>query len=113
MKILLFGRGVIAAQYGYALEKAGHAVEFYVRPGSAAKYGPTLALDLLDARTKSRGTRVRRQWPVRLREDLPADHDYALIIVSVQHYKFPEAAAFLAPRVGKATVLVFNNLAVV
>ena len=32
MKILMFGRGVIAAAYGWALERAGHEVEFYVRP---------------------------------------------------------------------------------
>jgi len=44
-----------------------------------------------------------------MREDLPADHDYDLILVSVQHYHFEEVAAFLGPRVGKATVLVFNN----
>jgi 2-dehydropantoate 2-reductase len=45
-----------------------------------------------------------------MREDLPADHDYDLILLSVQHYHFEDAAAFLGPRVGKATVLVFNNL---
>ena len=32
MKILVFGRGVIATVYGWALERAGHDVEFYVRP---------------------------------------------------------------------------------
>lgn len=32
MKILIFGRGVIATQYAWALEKVGHTVEFYVRP---------------------------------------------------------------------------------
>jgi len=40
MKILMFGRGVISVIYGWALEKAGHTVEFYVRPGRAAQYGP-------------------------------------------------------------------------
>ena len=32
IKILMFGRGVIATVYGWALEQAGHDVEFYVRP---------------------------------------------------------------------------------
>lgn len=110
MRILMFGRGVIAVAYGWALERAGHEVEFYVRPGRAAQYGPAVDLDLLDARRQVRGRRVVEQWPVRYRESLEPDHDFDLIVVSVQHYGLPEAVSFLAPRVGRATVLVFNNL---
>ena len=110
MKILFFGRGTIATQYGWALEKAGHTVEFYVRPGRAAQYGPTVKLDLLDARQNPRGEVVQETWPVVLREDLGVDHDYDLILVSVTHGAFAGAVEFLAPRVGRATVLVFNNL---
>ncbi|WP_437537044.1 2-dehydropantoate 2-reductase N-terminal domain-containing protein [Sorangium sp. So ce726] len=110
MKILMFGRGVIATFYGWALEKAGHTVDFYVRPGRAAKYGPAVPLKFLDLRTKLTGVLVEETWQVRLREDLPVDHDYDLILLSVQHYHFAEAVAFLGPRVGKATVLVFTNL---
>ena len=109
MKILFFGRGVIAAQYGWALEQAGHTVEFYVRPGRTAQYGPTLPLNLLDARRQPRGVRITERWPVQLREDLPATHDYDLLILSVPHYQVREAAAFLAPRLGQATLLVFSN----
>jgi 2-dehydropantoate 2-reductase len=109
MKILMFGRGVISVFYGWALEKAGHTVEFYVRPGRAAQYGSTVALDMLDARSSVFGKRVNESWAIRMREDLPADHDYDLILVSVQHYHFEEVAAFLGPRTNKATVLVFNN----
>ena len=110
MKILAFGRGVISALYGWALEKAGHAVEFYVRPGRAARYGPEVRLDMVDARRSIIGKRVNESWTIRMREDLPADHDYDLILVSVQHYHFEDVSAFLGPRVGKATVLVFNNV---
>ncbi|MBB2948990.1 2-dehydropantoate 2-reductase [Actinoplanes lutulentus] len=110
MKILMFGRGVIAAAYGWALERAGHEIEFYVRPGRAATYGNTIDLDLLDARRRPQGRRVTETWPVRYRESLEPDHDFDLIVVSVQHYHFAEVMSFLAPRVGKATVLVFNNL---
>ena len=110
MKILMIGRGVIATMYGWALERAGHTVEFYVRPGRAAQYGPTVALDFLDARRRIRGEAVTTSWPVVLREDLPADHDYDLIVISVVHDAFPEVAAFVGPRVANATVLVFNNL---
>ncbi|MEU5550332.1 2-dehydropantoate 2-reductase N-terminal domain-containing protein [Micromonospora sp. NPDC047793] len=110
MKILMFGRGVVGAAYGWALERAGHHVEFYVRPGRAATYGDTIDVDLLDARRRPWGKRVVEKWPVRLRESLEPDHDFDLIVLSVQHYGFAEAAAFLGPRVGGATVLVFNNL---
>lgn len=95
--------------YGWALQKAGHTVEFYVRPGRAAQYGPTVALEILDARKSVFGKRVNESWTIRMREDLPADHDYDLILVSVQHYHFEEVSAFLGPRVGKATVLKFSN----
>jgi 2-dehydropantoate 2-reductase len=110
MKILMFGRGVIAVAYGWALEQAGHEVEFYVRPGRSAQYGPAVDLELLDARHRLRGRRVTGKWPVTYRETLEPDHDFDLIVVSVQHYSFADAVSFLAPRVGRATVLVFNNL---
>ncbi|WP_037367973.1 ketopantoate reductase family protein [Amycolatopsis orientalis] len=108
MKILMFGRGVIAAMYGWALERAGHEVEFYVRPGRAAEYGDSIDLDVRDLRAW--GRRVVETWPVRYREELEPDHGFELIVLSVQHYRLPEAAAFLAPRVGTATVLVFGNV---
>ncbi|WP_206067276.1 hypothetical protein [Nonomuraea composti] len=56
------------------------------------------------------GHRVARSWPVRYRETLPPGHDFDLIVLSVPHHRLPEAAAFLAPRVGDATVLVFGTL---
>ncbi|MER6671453.1 2-dehydropantoate 2-reductase N-terminal domain-containing protein [Amycolatopsis japonica] len=110
MKILMFGRGVIATVYGRVLRKAGHEVEFYVRPGRAATYGDTVDLDLLDTRRRVWGRRVVERWPVRLRETLEPDHDFDLIVLSVAHHRLPEATAFLAPRVGQATVLVFGNI---
>ncbi|GAA3553478.1 2-dehydropantoate 2-reductase N-terminal domain-containing protein [Amycolatopsis ultiminotia] len=110
MKVLMFGRGVIATIYGWALERAGHDVEFYVRPGRAAAYGDAIDLDLLDTRRRVRGQRIAGKWPVRYRETLAPDHDFDLIVLSVPHHRFTEAAAFLAPRIGNATVLVFGNL---
>jgi 2-dehydropantoate 2-reductase len=110
MKILMFGRGVIASVYGWALERAGHEVEFYVRPGRSATYGDSIDLDLLDARRRAWGQRVVQRWPVRYREVLTPDHDVDLIVLSVPHHRLTEAAAFLAPRVGRATVLVFGNI---
>ena len=110
MRILMFGRGVIATVYGWALEQARHQVEFYVRRGRAAAYGAAVDLDLLDTRRRVWGQRVVQPWPVRYRETLEPDHEFDLIVLSVPHHRFPEAAAFLAPRIGPATVLVFGNL---
>ncbi|GAA1320261.1 hypothetical protein GCM10009610_48360 [Pseudonocardia xinjiangensis] len=110
MKILMFGRGVIATIYGWVLQQAGHDVEFYVRPGRAATYGDAVDLDLLDTRRRVWGQRVVEKWPVRYREALEPDHDFDLIVLSVPHHHLPEAAAFLSPRVGQATVLVFGNI---
>lgn len=110
MKILMIGRGVVSIIYGWALERAGHSVEFYVRPGRKAHYGPKVGLEILDARKSLRGNRVSEDWTICMREDLPPEHDYDLIFLSVQHYHFQDAAKFLGPRAGNATVLIFNNL---
>ncbi len=110
MKILMFGRGVIATIYGWALEQAGHEIEFYVRPGRAAVYGKTVALNLLDARRRVWGRRVVEKWPVRYRETLELGHDFDLIVLSVPHHRLTQAAAFLTPRIGNATVLIFGNI---
>lgn len=110
MKILMFGRGVIASAYGWALSRAGHEVAFYVRPGRSATYGDSIDLDLLDLHRRPWGERIAESWPVHFQEDLSPDHAFDLIIVSVSHHRLAEAAAFLAPRIGNATVLIFSNL---
>jgi 2-dehydropantoate 2-reductase len=110
VKILMFGRGVIATIYGWALRQAGHDVEFYVRPGRAETYGDAVDLDLFDMRRRVWGQRVAEKWPVRYREALEPDHDFDLIVLSVPHHRLAGATAFLAPCVGQATVLIFGNL---
>ncbi|WP_025159217.1 ketopantoate reductase family protein [Leifsonia aquatica] len=110
MKVVMFGRGVIASIYGWALERAGHEVEVLVRPGRAAEYGDGTELDLLDARRRPGGVRVRESWSPRYREELAPDHDVEVIVVSVGHQALAEVAEFLAPRIGGATVLVFGNI---
>ena len=110
MRILMFGRGVIATIYGRVLHEAGHDVEFYVRPGRAEAYGDEVQLDWIDGRRKPFGRRVREAFPTRLRETLDPSDGFDLIVLSVGHHRLAEASAFLAPRVGSATVLVFGNL---
>jgi 2-dehydropantoate 2-reductase len=110
MRILMFGRGVIATIYGLALQAAGHDVEFYVRQGRAAEYGDQVQIELIDARLARLGRRVDETVPIRLRESVDAGEGFELVVVSVAHDRLPEAAAFLAPRIGDATVLVFGNV---
>ncbi|MDR3573520.1 MAG: 2-dehydropantoate 2-reductase N-terminal domain-containing protein [Anaerolineaceae bacterium] len=110
MKILMVGRGVIATIYGWVLEKAGSKVEFFVRPGRAAQYGPSVNLEILDGRVNSKGTLIKQNWPITMIEDLTADHDYDLIIVSVNHNQLSDVITYLSSRIGKATVLIFNNI---
>jgi len=105
----MFGRGVISTQYAWALEKAGHSVEFYVRPGRKAEYGPTVTLNVYDARKSIRGKLIKEVWAVKMIEDFNANHDYDLIFVSVQHYHFTKVAEYLADKTGNATILIFNN----
>ncbi|WP_434445479.1 ketopantoate reductase family protein [Lentzea sp. E54] len=109
MKVLMFGRGTIAALYGWAFEKAGHRVEFYVRPGRAAQHAPEIDLRIRDGRT-GRGAAVEQRWPITMREDLDAGHDYDLIVLSVNHDQLDDAVEFLSTRVGKATLLMFGNV---
>lgn len=110
MRILMFGRGVVAAACGWALERAGHDVEFYVRPGRAASYGESLDLEILDSRRKRRDRWVRDRWSPVYREELSAAHDFDLIVLSVPHHRLPPAIAFLSTRIGSATVLMLSNM---
>ena len=110
MRILMFGRGVIATLYGRVLEGAGHDVEFYVREGRAAQYGDDVELDWVDGRRKPLGRRVRESFRTPLRESIDPGDSFDLIVLSVGHHRLAEAAEFLAPRLGAATVLVFGNL---
>jgi len=110
MRVLMFGRGVIATIYGHLLQAAGHDVQFYVRPGRAAEYGDEVRLDIIDARRRFGGQRVRATIPLRLRESVDPADGFDLVVLSVAHHRLSEAATFLAPRIGNATVLVFGNV---
>ena len=110
MRILMFGRGVIATMYGHVLHAAGHDVEFYVRPGHAAEYGEEVELDWIDGRRGPLGRRTSETFRTPLRESFGPDDGFDLIVLSVGHHRLAEAAAFIAPRLGTATVLVFGNV---
>lgn len=106
----MFGRGVIATIYGQAFQEAGHDVEFLVRPGRAAEYGESVQTDLIDTRRALRGQRTASTFKTCLRESVELENEFDLVVLSVGHHHLREAAAYLAPRVGAATVLVFGNV---
>jgi len=110
LRILMFGRGVIATLYGRVLHAAGHDVEFYVRPGRAVEYGEVVQLDWIDGRRRPFGRRVRESFRTSLRESFGPGDGFDLIVLSVGHHHLAEAAAFVAPRLGAASVLVFGNV---
>ncbi|MBU4335381.1 MAG: ketopantoate reductase [Actinobacteria bacterium] len=110
MRILMFGRGVVASVYGWAFARAGHDVEYYVRPGRAREYGDAVDLELTDLRRRPWAPVLRERSVTILREDLASDDGFDLVIVSVSHHRLAEAARLLAPSVGSATVLVLGNV---
>lgn len=110
MRILMFGRGVVASVYGWAFARAGHHVEYYVRPGRAREYGDAVDLELTDLRRRPWAPVIRERSATVLREDLSFDDGFDLVIVSVSHHRLAEAARLLAPTVGSATVLVLGNV---
>jgi Ketopantoate reductase len=109
MKILIFGRGVIGTQYAWSFEKAGHTVEFYVREGRKAQYGTYVNMALWDSRKGKKNRVVKEKWEIVMHEEIKENHDYDLIFMSVNPEQVSSAFKYLAPRVGNATVLFFNN----
>ncbi|MCO5387543.1 MAG: hypothetical protein NHB14_19220 [Desulfosporosinus sp.] len=67
------------------MEKTGNEIEFYVRPGKAAQYGPYVDLDMFDGRKKDKGGKIIEKWAIKMREEVSPEHDFDLIIVSVNH----------------------------
>ncbi len=109
MKILFIGRGTIGTLYAWAFEKAGHTVEFYVRPGRKVQYGSHVNLEIWDARRSKKDRLVKEKWPIVTYEEIKENHDYDLIFMSVNPEQVSSVVKYLAPRVGNATVLFFNN----
>jgi 2-dehydropantoate 2-reductase len=109
MKILFFGRGVIGTRYAWAFENAGHTVEFYVREGRKVQYGSHVNLEMWDARRSKKDRLFKEKWPIVTHEEIKENHDYDLIFMSVNPEQVSSVVQYLAPRVGNATVLFFNN----
>jgi len=106
MRILFFGRGVISTQYAWALEQAGHTVEFYVRKGRKETFGSRIELEMWDARKGKK--LIQESWNVKLHEEMLPNYD--LIIVSVNTEQLPKAVQFLSTAAGNTPILIFNNI---
>jgi 2-dehydropantoate 2-reductase len=66
-------------------------------------------LELWDARTSNKDRLIKEKWPIVTHEEIREDHDYDLIFMSVNPEQVSSMIKYLAPRVGNATVLFFNN----
>ena len=110
MKVLMIGRGVISTQYGWALEQAGNNVTFYVRPRRTNDYGNIVNLKILDGRKNKKGDSINKSWKIKMIEELPPNHDFDLIIISVNHNQLSSIINLVESRVNNATVLMFNNI---
>lgn len=106
MRILFFGRGLISTQYAWALEQAGHTVEFYVRKGRKETFGSRIELEMWDARKGK--TFIKESWNIKLHEEILPKYD--LIIASVNTEQLPGAAQVLAAAAGNTPILIFNNI---
>lgn len=110
MKILIIGRGAISTQYAWAFEKAGHEVKFLVRPGKSYKYGTSVHLDIIDGRKKRKERNIKEEWTIDLIEEIPQNHDYDMIFVSVNHYQLDSVISLVDKKLGDATLFIFNNI---
>ena len=109
MKILFIGRGVIGTLYAWAFANAGHTVAFYVREGRKMTYGSHVDLEIWDTRRRKKDWLIKEKWPIVTQEEIKENHGYDLIIISVNPEQVSSVVTYLAPRVGNATILLFNN----
>ena len=110
MKILAFGRGVITTQYAWALQQAGHDITLYVREGRASEYNNEIKINILDARKKLQGIMINETVKVKMIEEILPNHDFELILLSVQHYHLKKNLEFLRNKINNAKLLIYGNV---
>ncbi|NMB55399.1 MAG: ketopantoate reductase family protein [Leptolinea sp.] len=108
MKILVIGAGVIGTIYGYILAQTGNEVTHYLRAGKSKLFENGIRMRLLDGRGK-KTKEYEAVYSLKMTEELSADHDYDLILVSVRHYQLESVLPLLRDFAGKADVLFFNG----
>ncbi|MEM5594333.1 2-dehydropantoate 2-reductase N-terminal domain-containing protein [Niallia circulans] len=108
MNILVIGRGVISTQYAWIFKENGNNIDFYIRSESIDKYTRMLNLQLDDWR-KRKSKKINVSWETNLIYEIPQNHNYDLIFVSVNIEQISSVVKTLNNKVNKATVLFFNN----
>ena len=99
--------GVIGTTYAYALQKAGHQTEHWVREEKRGACPESLSVRLLDGRNSRKGKKIQDSYQVRLAQ--PGEC-YDLILVSVSSNKLPGVIDTLDKNQLEGPVLLFNGI---
>jgi 2-dehydropantoate 2-reductase len=107
MKVLVLGAGVIGTTYAYALQKAGHQVEHFIRASNRSKIEKTINVQLLDGRETSDG--IEREGAYSLVFTKPGS-SYDFILLSLSAGKLEGAVKTLAENNISGTAVVFSGI---
>lgn len=95
MNICVLGLGVIGTTYGYALQKAGHNVEHFVRESKRAEVGQSIIVKLLDGRENPKGDKKADSYQIKLAQP---DTNYDFILLSLSMGKLEAAIQTLSEK---------------
>jgi len=107
MDILVLGLGVIGTTYAYALQKAGHNVEHFVRESKREKIGSTINIKLLDGRDNPKGVEKTNSYSIKLAHP---DSSYDFIFISLSMGKLEAAIKTLAENNIKGTIVLLSGI---
>lgn len=109
MKILMFGAGVIGTTYAWQLSNAGHDLSLFVRKGR----GEEIEKDGIRIRCQDERNKKSEPFESIYRpavvDELNAEDNYDLIIVSVRAHQLEAVLPALAKGSEKADILFFGN----
>ncbi len=107
MDILVLGVGVIGTTYGYALQKAGHNVEHWVRESKRGEVDSSLTINLLDGREHAKGVDKKDSYSIKLAD---SGSSYDFIIISISMGKLESAIQTLAANNIKGTLVLMCGI---
>ncbi len=107
MDILVLGVGVIGTTYGYALQKAGHNVEHWVRESKRREGNSALTIKLLDGREHAKGIDKTDSYSIKL---AASGGSYDFIIISISMGKLESAIQTLAANNIKGTLVLMCGI---
>lgn len=107
MDILVLGVGVIGTVYGYALQKAGHHVEHWVRESKRGEFDSAFTIKLLDGREHAKGVDKTDAYSIKLAS---SGSCYDFIIISVSMGKLESAIQTLSANNIKGTLVLLCGI---